>query len=101
MSINGVGPETADSIILYAAKKPIFVIDAYTQRIFSRVFNSKKLKYDELQEIFMKSLDKDEKLFNNYHALLVELGKNFCKTKPLCKICPLKEICQFPNKNFN
>ena len=72
LSINGIGPETADSIILYAAKKPIFVIDAYTKRIYSRVFSIKKeLRYDELQQIFMKELNNDKKLFNEYHALLV------------------------------
>lgn len=98
LSVNGIGPETADSIILYAAKKPIFVIDAYTKRIYSRIFNIKKeLKYDELQQIFMKELNKDEKLFNEYHALLVELGKNICKKKPLCGQCPINRMCNYHN----
>tara|TARA_Y100000294_G_C8485290_1_gene308472 strand:+ start:264 stop:977 length:714 start_codon:yes stop_codon:yes gene_type:complete len=101
LSINGIGPETADSIILYAAKKPIFVIDAYTKRIYSRIFNiEKELKYDELQNIFMENLDKDEKLFNEYHALLVELGKNYCKTKPLCEKCPINNVCQYYKLRF-
>ncbi len=96
LSINGIGPETADSIILYAAKKPIFVIDAYTKRIYSRIFNIKKeLKYDELQQIFMKELNNDEKLFNEYHASLVKLGKNICKKKPLCNQCPINEMCNY------
>lgn len=101
LSINGIGPETADSIILYAAKKPIFVIDAYTKRIYSRVFNTnKEIKYEELKNIFMESLEKNESLFNEYHALLVELGKNYCKTKPLCNECPINTTCHY-NKNNN
>ena len=96
LSVNGIGPETSDSIILYAAKKPIFAIDAYTKRIYSRVFGIKKeLKYDELQKIFMENLPNDEKLFNEYHALLVELGKNICKTKPLCDKCPINKLCGY------
>ncbi len=96
LSINGIGPETADSIILYAAKKPIFVIDAYTKRIYSRIFNiEKELKYEELQNLFMENLEKNEKLFNEYHALLVELGKNICKKKPLCDKCPINNSCNY------
>ncbi|MBL7054556.1 hypothetical protein ISS05_02265 [Candidatus Woesearchaeota archaeon] len=96
ISINGVGPETADSILLYALNKPIFVVDAYTKRIYSRFFDIKEeLKYDELQEIFENNLEKDAKLFNEYHALLVELGKNYCKNKkPLCSKCPVKADCE-------
>ena len=80
LSINGIGPETADSIILYAAKKPIFVIDAYTKRILSRI-GYKEKTYEELQKLFMESLQNNEKLFNECHALLVELGKNICKKR--------------------
>jgi len=94
LSINGIGPETADSMILYAAKKPIFVVDAYTKRIYSRIF-TKELKYEELQQIFTKELNNDEKLFNEYHALLVELGKNICKTKPICDRCPINTMCDY------
>ena len=101
LSISGIGPETADSIILYAAKKPIFVIDAYTKRIYSRVFSIKKeLRYDELQQIFMKELNNDEKLFNEYHALLVGLGKNICKKKPLCIKCPINTMCNYYSKTY-
>jgi endonuclease-3 related protein len=102
LKLKGVGPETADSIILYAAEKPIFVIDAYTKRIYSRIFNIKKgLKYEELQKIFENNLKKDTQLFNEYHALLVELGKNYCKGKnPLCEECSINIICDF-NKNKN
>ena len=94
LSINGIGPETADSIILYAAKKPIFVIDAYTKRIMNRV-GFKENSYDGLQNLFMNNLKKDEKLFNEYHALLVELGKNICKKKPLCIKCPINTMCNY------
>ena len=96
LSVNGIGPETADSIILYAAKKPIFVIDAYTKRIMNRI-GFKENSYDELQNLFMNSLKKDEKLFNEYHALLVELGKNVCKKKPLCSQCPISNMCNYCN----
>lgn len=94
LSINGIGPETADSIILYAAKKPIFVIDAYTKRILNRI-GYKENTYEELQNLFMQNLPKSEKLFNEYHALLVELGKNICKKEPLCRECPVKMHCNY------
>ncbi len=97
LSIKGIGPETADSIILYAAEKPIFVIDAYTKRIFKRL-GYKEETYEELQNLFMENLEKDAKLFNEYHALLVELGKNICKTEPLCDKCPLKDLCKYENE---
>ncbi len=97
LSIKGIGPETADSIILYAAEKPIFVIDAYTKRVFSRLgFCDEKIKYRDLQNIFMDSL-RDSKnkteLFNEYHALIVELGKDYCKKRPACINCPIHELC--------
>jgi len=94
LSINGIGPETADSIILYSAKKPLFVIDAYTKRIMNRI-GYKEETYEELQNLFMDNLELNEKLFNDYHALLVELGKNICKTKPLCNKCPLNKNCNY------
>ena len=92
MSVNGIGPETCDSILLYAFKKPVFVVDAYTKRIFSRhgIF-SESLSYDKVQEIFMRSLPSDERLYNEYHALIVRLGKELCRKKPDCGNCPLKE----------
>ena len=92
LSINGIGPETADSILLYALGKPVFVIDTYTKRVLSRhgIMNHEK-SYDEFQELFYSALEKDVKLFNEYHALFVNLGKTFCKKKkPLCELCPLK-----------
>lgn len=92
LSINGIGPETADSIILYAANKPIFVVDAYTQRIFQRL-GFQKETYDEFQELFMKELPKNVELYSEYHALIVEHGKNICQKKPLCKECCLNATC--------
>ena len=94
LSINGIGPETADSIILYAAKKPIFVVDAYTKRIMARI-GFRGQKYDELQNLFMSNLLNSEKLFNEYHALIVELGKNICKKQPLCEKCPVNAYCNY------
>ena len=94
LAVNGIGPETADSILLYALRKPVFVIDAYTKRIFSRHrLIRDKAGYEEVQNLFMQNLGNEVELFNEYHALLVKLGKDFCsKTKPKCGICPLKVI---------
>ncbi len=91
LAIKGIGPETADSIILYAGGLPTFVIDAYTKRILSRhSIIEDNTTYDELRRLFMDSLPNDTALFNEYHALLVVLGKDFCrKTNPLCKTCPI------------
>ncbi len=96
LSLWGIGPETADSIILYAAEKPIFVIDTYTKRIMSRYGICKPdVDYHELQNHFHKKLPRDEKLFNEYHALLIELAKKHCtKKNPACSICPLSKSCQ-------
>jgi endonuclease-3 related protein len=96
LEVNGVGKETADSIILYALNKPIFVIDAYTKRIFYRVGFSEET-YDEFHDLFMKNLEPHPKLFNEYHALIVELGKNICRKQPLCEKCPIHALC---NKNI-
>ncbi len=93
LKIKGIGPETADSILLYAFNKPIFVVDAYTKRIFNRL-GYKQKDYSDLQELFMNNLEKDHKLFNEYHALLVELGKNYCKKKPNCRECPVGSLCK-------
>ncbi|MBI3032025.1 hypothetical protein HYY69_01010 [Candidatus Woesearchaeota archaeon] len=95
LSVKGIGQETADSIILYAFNKPIFVIDAYTKRIFSRFGLCKHdVSYDELQKMLMDNVFEDEKLFNEYHALLVEHAKQYCRTKPLCQECILNKGCQ-------
>ncbi len=90
LSIWGIGEETADSILLYALDKPIFVIDAYTRRILSRhQFCSSKESYDSLQQLLMNHLPQDTALYNEYHALLVRLGKQYCQKKPQCRKCPL------------
>jgi endonuclease-3 related protein len=87
LRVNGIGPETADSILLYGLKKPIFVVDAYTKRILSRhEVISEKASYEEVQKLFMDHLPFNEKLFNEYHALLVYLGKTVCKKIPRCDI---------------
>jgi endonuclease-3 related protein len=91
LSVNGIGPETADSILLYALEKPVFVIDAYTKRVLSRhhILDENR-SYDEFQALVHATLKKDERLFNEYHALFVKVGKTFCrKSKPLCDTCPL------------
>ena len=93
LDVKGIGPETADSILLYGLKKPIFVVDAYTKRILSRHgIISEKASYDEVQRLFMNHLPPDGRLFNEYHALLVHLAKTLCKKTPRCDICPLKGI---------
>ncbi len=93
LSVNGIGPETADSILLYAANRPIFVIDAYTHRILNRHgMTEDQSTYQELQEQFMDNLSEDSSLFNEFHALIVEAGKDFCRKKPLCEGCPLEKL---------
>lgn len=90
LGVNGIGPETADSILLYAAKRPVFVVDAYTKRVLLRHKMIKPdARYDNLQSLFMNNLPSRLKLFNEYHALIVELGKRYCKKRPLCRLCPL------------
>lgn len=91
LGVKGIGPETADSIILYALKKPVFVIDAYTRRVLARhALASREATYDEMQNLFMQNLPKKIKMFNEYHALFVRVAKNYCrKKKPLCGKCPL------------
>ena len=90
LSVNGIGPETADSILLYAGKQPLFVIDAYTKRILSRhgVLPYEK-SYDDFQRLFMKHLPADTPFYNQYHAMFVNIGKDFCRSRPLCASCPL------------
>ena len=94
LAVKGVGPETADTILLYAAGQPAFVVDAYTCRILARhnfLDPEQALAYDEVQALFLDKLPADAPLFGEFHALLVRLGKEFCKkTKPRCENCPLK-----------
>ncbi len=94
LSIHGIGDETADSIILYAARKPIFVIDAYTRRILRRLgLGPGRDSYAAFQAIFMENLPHDEALFNEYHALLVRHGKETCRRAPICSRCCLGACC--------
>lgn len=110
LDINGLGPETVDSILLYAFNKPIFVIDAYAKRVFDRCLKkyaiANKIKnvpklcdrkkdvqnYQGLQKFFMKNLPKDVKIYQEFHALIVKLGKEYCKIKPDCQKCPLGSL---------
>jgi len=90
LTIRGIGPETADSIILYAAFKPSFVVDAYTYRVFSRHgWVDESISYEELRDYFMGALDTNVKLFQEFHALLVRTGHLYCRKKPLCQSCSL------------
>jgi endonuclease-3 related protein len=101
LSVKGVGPETADSILLYAYHKPVFVVDAYTRRTFVRIGLLKgELSYEEIQDVFMKNLPRDEKLYNEFHALIVKHGKDVCRKIPLCSKCILlqKKLCQFKSE---
>jgi endonuclease-3 related protein len=93
LGVRGIGPETADSILLYAGGYPIFVVDAYTKRIFSRHgWVSAESSYQELQGLFTKALPKDVCLFQEFHALLVRLGKTCCLRLPQCEGCVLKGL---------
>lgn len=93
LRLQGIGPETADSILLYACEKPIFVVDAYTRRVLKRHrLLQDGLPYDEVQRFFMERLPRDLELFKEYHALLVRLGKTFCRPKARCKGCPLEGL---------
>ncbi len=93
LKLKGIGLETADSILLYALGKPIFVVDAYTYRVLTRhSLIDEDADYHSIQELFMSNLPNDVELFKDYHALLVVLGKRFCKKKPLCENCPLKGV---------
>lgn len=91
LGITGIGPETADSILLYAGEKPVFVIDSYTYRILSRhMVIPEDAMYREMQELFMRSLEEDSSIYNEYHALIVALAKKHCRKKPKCEGCPLE-----------
>jgi len=93
LSIKGIGPETADSILLYAFGRPVFVVDTYTARIAVRHhLIEPDAGYAQLQDLFQSNLQQDTQLFNEYHALLVQVGKNFCKPKPKCPHCPLQHL---------
>jgi len=90
LALHGIGPETADSILLYALDRPVFVVDAYTRRILSRYGIIRGSEpYDTLRQWFQSALPADPRLFNEYHALLVRLARTHCRVRPLCSDCPL------------
>ncbi len=95
LSMPGIGPETADSILLYALEKPVFVVDAYTKRVMDNMNIAEEgVGYHEVQSIFMENLPADVALFNEFHALFVKLAKDNCRKKaPLCPSCPLVSLC--------
>jgi endonuclease III related protein len=96
LQVHGIGEETADSILLYAGNKPVFVIDAYTRRIIDRLgLAPGGGKYADYQDLFMHNLPADVRLYNEYHALFVAQGKNFCRKKPRCEGCCLSALCRF------
>ncbi|MGD9109553.1 MAG: endonuclease III domain-containing protein [Phycisphaerales bacterium] len=93
LSIKGIGPETADSILLYAFGRNVFVVDAYTARIIARHgLIEPPFDYEQLQQLFESNLEPDVQFFNEYHALLVQVGKQFCKPKAKCTGCPLEQL---------
>jgi endonuclease-3 related protein len=93
LSVMGIGRETADSILLYAANLPTFVIDAYTKRLCARLPLTDFTDYEKLRAFFMSNLPSDVYLYNNFHAAIVNLCKDFCRKKPLCEGCPLGGFC--------
>ena len=101
LSVNGIGPETADSILLYALNRPVFVVDAYTKRICLRHYLIEKdadpvvsssNHYHHVQKLFVSNFPADVRLFNEYHALFVRLGKEICRPTPKCPLCPLNHL---------
>jgi endonuclease-3 related protein len=96
LAVYGIGEETADSILLYAIGKPVFVIDAYTRRIVDRLgLHPATSGYGSYQRLFVNSLRPDVTLFNEYHALFVQHGKTACRKVPLCQQCCLVEMCEY------
>ena len=90
LAVHGIGPETADDILLYACDKPVFVVDAYTRRIFARHgLVPHDIGYEDLRRYFERRLDADVPMFQEYHGLIVYVGKDFCKLRPNCEACPL------------
>lgn len=96
LSVHGIGPETADDILLYAFNRPVFVIDAYTRRLFNRLaMIEANSGYESLRKGFETALASDSALFNEYHALIVVHAKAHCRTKPVCDHCPLLDLCVY------
>ena len=100
LSLNGIGQETADSILLYCGDKPIFVIDAYTKRVAKRVFGyDNDLTYEELQKTVHKQIAPNAKEYKKFHGEFVELAKKNCKKDPICISCPIKKSCVYSSSN--
>jgi endonuclease-3 related protein len=94
LAVHGIGEETADSILLYALNRPGFVVDAYTRRVFGRLgLLTGAESYTEIKSRFEDNLSGDIALYNEYHALIVRLGKDCCRPRPRCDVCPLRPIC--------
>ena len=94
LSVNGVGAETADDILLYAFDRPVFVIDAYTRRLFSRLgFISGDEAYDDIRLVLEDKLGPDVELYNEFHALIVRHARLVCRVRPCCDVCRLRVIC--------
>jgi endonuclease-3 related protein len=95
LSVNGVGRETADSILLYAGGKPTFVVDSYTHRIFTRhQLVPEDVDYEGLRSFFLEHLPDDPALYNEYHALIVRAGKTYCRKTPRCEGCPMEGMME-------
>lgn len=93
LGVHGIGPETADCILLYAGNLPVFVVDAYLKRMLERHgWMPLKKEYDAVAKLFVQNIPRDPNLFNEYHALIVRLGQQWCKKEPQCASCPLKEF---------
>jgi endonuclease III related protein len=94
LSVKGIGPETADDMLLYAFERPVFVVDAYTRRIFSRLgLLVGEATYEAIRHAFEHALGPDVPLLKEYHALIVSQGKEVCRTRPLCERCALRRTC--------
>tara|TARA_B100000745_G_scaffold285745_1_gene221181 strand:- start:183 stop:833 length:651 start_codon:yes stop_codon:yes gene_type:complete len=99
LAIDGIGPETADAILLYALGKSVFIVDTYTKRLFTRLgYAVEQDSYDSWQAFFVSQMHKTTYTFQQYHALIVEHSKARCKSKPICNSCPLASHCTFPSK---
>lgn len=101
LQIWGIGPETADAILLYALDKPVFVVDAYTRRTFSRMgLVDYRISYEDLRAFFEQRLPSDLELFKEFHALIDELAKRNCRPKPQCQNCPVVSLCAYRSQTF-
>lgn len=100
LGLSGIGPETADCILLYAFERPVFVADGYARRIFNRlglIDDSRAVAYEKIRRSVEKEICMDASAFNEFHALLVAHGKKVCSTRPECHVCGLSDVCRFYN----